>query len=406
MKKKIVLIATLDTKGKESLYLKNIIEKEHQLISVDMGTGARGSLVYPPEFTNEDVVTAAGSNMDEIRSLGDTGQENKIMDIMTEGTTTICHELYGSGRMDGIISVGGTMGTNLGAKVMRALPFGLPKVMLSTVASGDVRQYVGTKDIVMIPSIADIAGLNRITETTLTYTAGAIMGMVGVDKVKSSDRPVIGITTLGGTTNCALEAKKLLEEKNFEVVIFHANGMGGKAMEEMIEEGIIQGVLDISTNEIVDHMYQGWSDAGPTRLLAAGKKGIPQVIAPGNIDHIIYSSLDKIPAQFKDQYVHIHAPGINVLRTKEKEMVEVAEFMADRIKQAKGKTAIIFPTKGLSILDQVDKEFDDIEANFAWFNTIKGLLNGGMAIREIDVHVTETAFGVAAADMLYEMMQN
>lgn len=177
-------------------------------------------------------------------------------------------------------------------------------------------------------------------------------------------------------------------------------------MEEMIEEGIIQGVLDLSTNEIVDHMYQGWSDAGPDRLLSAGKKGLPQVIAPGNIDHIIYSSLEQIPSQFKDQYVHVHAPGINVLRTKKKEMVEVAKFMADRIKLAKGKTAIIFPTKGLSILDQVDKEFDDIEANFAWLDTIKDLLNSGMPIREVDAHVTETSFGIVAADMLYEMMQN
>ena len=405
MKKQIVLIATLDTKGPECLYMKNIIEKEYTPISIDMGTGARGELVYPPEFPREKVVEAAGSSMDEIASLGKTGQENRIMEIMTEGTIKICHRLYAEGKMDGIISLGGTMGTNLGTKVMRSLPFGLPKVMLSTVASGDVRQYVGTKDIVMLPSIADIAGLNRVTETTLTQAAGTIMGLVAVGKVKSSDRPVIGVTTLGGTTNCALEAKRQLEAKNYEVVIFHANGMGGRAMEEMIEEGIIQGVLDLSTNEIVDHMYQGWSDAGEERMAAAGKNGIPQLIAPGNIDHIIYSSLDQIPVRFKEQYVHVHAPGINVLRTKKNEMIEVAKFMAERIKQAKGKTAIIFPTKGLSVLDQVDKEFDDLEANFAWLDTLKGLINNGTEIREVDVHVTEASFGAVAADMLYEMMQ-
>lgn len=405
MKKHIVLIATMDTKGPECLYIKNIIEKLYPLISIDMGTGARGELVYQPDYTREKVVEAAGSSMDEIDSLGETGQENRIMEIMMEGTIKICHELYTDGKMDGIISLGGTMGTNLGTKVMRSLPFGLPKVMLSTIASGDVREYVGTKDIVMLPSIADIAGLNRITETTLTQAAGAIMGIVAVGKVKASDRPVIGITALGGTTNCALEAKKKLEAKNYEVVIFHANGMGGKAMEEMIDEGLIQGVLDLSTNEIVDHMYQGWSDAGDARLVAAGKKGIPQIIAPGNIDHIIYSSLDKIPVRFKDQYVHVHTPGINVLRTKKNEMIEVAKFMAERIKKATGKTGIIFPTKGLSVLDQVDKEFEDLEANFAWLDTIKGLINNGTEIREVDVHVTEASFGVVAADMLYEMMQ-
>ena len=406
MKKHIVLAATLDTKGAESLYVKNLIEKKsHRVISIDMGTGARGELVFPPDYSREDVVKVVGITMDEIIALGKVGQEEKIMDIMAEGTTRICQQLYESGKMDGIISFGGTMGTNMGTKVMRALPFGLPKVMLSTLASGDVRQYVGTKDIVMLPSIADIAGLNRITETTLTQAAGAIMGMVAAGKTKASKRPLIGITTLGGTTNCALQAKKQLEAKGYEVVIFHSNGMGGRAMEEMVQQGFIQAVFDLSTNEIVDHMYRGWSDAGPTRLVEAGKKGIPQLIAPGNIDHIIYSSPDKIPERFKHQYVHVHGPGINVLRTKKNEMIEVARFMAEKINQATGKTAVIFPRKGLSVLDLVNKEFDDLDANFAWLDTMRQYLKPGVEIKEVDVHVTEAVFGDVGAEMLYKMMQ-
>lgn len=406
MKKHIVLAATLDTKGAESLYVKNLIEKKsHRVISIDMGTGARGELVFPPDYSREDVVKVVGITMDEIIALGKVGQEEKIMDIMAEGTTRICQQLYESGKMDGIISFGGTMGTNMGTKVMRALPFGLPKVMLSTLASGDVRQYVGTKDIVMLPSIADIAGLNRITETTLTQAAGAIMGMVAAGKTKASKRPLIGITTLGGTTNCALQAKKQLEAKGYEVVIFHSNGMGGRAMEEMVQQGFIQAVFDLSTNEIVDRMYQGWSDAGPTRLVEAGKKGIPQLIAPGNIDHIIYSSPDKIPERFKHQYVHVHGPGINVLRTKKNEMIEVARFMAEKINQATGKTAVIFPRKGLSVLDLVNKEFDDLDANFAWLDTMRQYLKPGVEIKEVDVHVTEAVFGDVGAEMLYKMMQ-
>ena len=403
--KNIVIIATLDTKGEESLYVKKLIEKMgYRAISIDMGTGVRGELVYPPEYPREEVLKAAGSSMDEIVSLGNIGREEKIMDIMAEGTTRICRDLYASGKMDGIISFGGTMGTNLGTKVMRALPFGLPKVMLSTLSSGDVRQYVGTKDIVMLPSIADIAGLNRITETTLTQAAGAIAGMVTAGKVKASDRPLIGITTLGGTTMCALQAKKQLEANGYEVVIFHANGMGGRAMEEMIEQGLIQAVFDLSTNEIVDHMYNGWGDAGPTRLVAAGEKGIPQLIAPGNIDHIIYSSPESIPERFKHQYVHVHSLGIHVLRTKKNEMIEVAKFMAERINNAKGKIAVIFPRKGLSVLDLVDKEFDDTEANFTWLNTMKKHLKPEVEVREMDVHVTEAVFGDMGAEMLYEMM--
>ncbi len=406
MKKNIVLVATLDTKGSECLYLKKLIEKKgRKVISIDMGTGARGELLYPPEYPREQVVKAVGSSMEEIDSLGKTGQENRIIDIMSEGTIKICQELYDSGNIHGVISLGGTMGTSLGTRVMRALPFGLPKVMLSTLASGDVRRYVGTKDIVMLPSIADIAGLNRITETILTQAAGTVVGMVSMDKVKGSKRPLIGITTLGGTTACALQAKKQLESKGYEVVIFHATGMGGRAMEEMIEQDLIQAVFDLSPNEVVDHIYQGWGDAGPMRLVEAGKKGIPLLLAPGNIDHIMYSSLENIPERFKHQYVHVHGPGINVLRTKKNEMIEVAKFMAEKMNNATGKVAIIFPRKGLSVLDRVDKEFDDLEANYAWLDTMKQYLKPGIEVREVDVHVTDTSFGDVGAEMLYKMME-
>lgn len=406
MKKNIVLVATLDTKGPESLYVKKLIEKKgHTVISIDMGTGARGELLYPPEYPREEVVKAVGSSMEEIDSLGKTGQENRIIDIMAEGTIRICNELYDLGKMQGIISLGGVMGTSLGTRVMRAFPFGLPKVMLSTLASGDVRRYVGTKDIVMLPSIADIAGLNRITETILTQAAGTVVGMVSMDKVKGSKRPLIGITTLGGTTACALQAKKQLESKGYEVVIFHATGMGGRAMEEMIEQDLIQAVFDLSPNEVVDHIFQGWGDAGPMRLVEAGKKGIPLLLAPGNIDHIMYSSLESIPERFKHQYVHVHGPGINVLRTKKNEMIEVAKFMADKLNNATGKVAVIFPRKGLSVLDKVDKEFDDIEANYAWLDTMKQCLKPGIEVREVDAHAIDISFGDVGAEMLYKMME-
>jgi uncharacterized protein (UPF0261 family) len=406
MKKNIALIGTLDTKGEESLYIKNLLEKNnYRVITIDMGTGARGKLVFPPDYSREEVAKAGGSNMKEILSLGETGQENRIMDIMSEGTIRICQRLYESGKLAGIISLGGTMGTNMGTKVMRTLPFGVPKVMLSTIASGDTRPYIGTKDIVLIPSIADIAGLNRITETTLTLAAGAVMGMAAAGKVKASKKPLIGITTLGGTTNCALQVKKQLEGKGYEAVIFHANGSGGRAMEEMIEQGLIQGVFDLSTNEVVDHLYQGWCDAGPTRLEGAGRKGTPQLIAPGNIDHIVYSSPDKIPERFKHQYIHVHGTGINVLRTKKKEMIEVAKVMAEKLNNAKGKTAVILPLQGLSILDRVEKEFDDPEANFAFFKTLKQNLKPELEVKEVNAHITDSLFGDQAAEMLYKLMK-
>lgn len=406
MGRMIVLIATFDTKEEESLYIKNLIEKnDYRVITIDMGTGVRGKMVYSPDYPREEVTKAAGSSMEEILSLGESSQENRIIDIMSEGTIRICQRLYESGRLDGIVSLGGTMGTNLATRVMRMLPFGVPKVMLSTMASGDTRPYVGTKDIVLIPSIADIVGLNRITEVTLSLAAGAVMGMVAAGKPKASEKALIGITTLGGTTHCALQVKKQLEEKGFEVVIFHAIGSGGRAMEEMIDQGLIQGVFDLSPNEVVDHLYQGFGDAGPTRMEEAGRKGIPQLIAPGNIDHIMYTSPEKIPERFRGQYIHVHGLGINVLRTQENQMIEVAKVMAEKLNNAKGKTAVILPLNGLSVLDGAGKEFDDPRANSAFFKTLKQCLKPEVQVKEVSAHITDSLFAEEAAEMLCKLME-
>jgi len=406
IEKTIVLVGTFDTKGKESLYLKNLIEKNgYQVITIDMGTGAGGKLVFSPDYPREEVIKAAESNMEEILSLGERGEENRIMGIMANGATEICQQLYQAGRLDGIISLGGTMGTNLGTKVMRTLPFGVPKVMLSTVASGDTSPFISTKDIVMVPSIADIAGLNRITQVTLTEAAGAVMGMVAVGRLKSREKRVIGITTLGGTTCTAVQVKNRLEERGYEVVIFHTSGGGGRAMENLIEQDLIQGVFDLSTNEVVDHIYGGWTDAGATRLEAAGKKGIPQLIAPGNIDHIIYSSPDKIPKRFKHQRYHLHGPSIYVLRTKKNEIVEVAKVMAEKLNKARGPTAVILPLKGLSISDKLVKEFYDPEANLTFFDILSKNLKPEIETKEVNAHITDSLFAEEAAEMLYKLMK-
>jgi uncharacterized protein (UPF0261 family) len=407
MKKTIVLVVTLDTKGEESRYVKGLIERGgYNVIVIDVGTGARGSLLFSPDIPRERVAGAAGVTMEEILALGKKGKEMKIMEIMASGAVKIVQELQHAGKLHGIISIGGTMGTGLGTMIMKALPFGIPKVMLSTVASGDTRPYIGTSDITMIPSVADIAGLNRITETSLTQAAGAVMGMAAMGEIKPSQRPLISITTLGGTTACALHVKRLLEEKGYEVAIFHAgSGIGGRAMEEMIEQGLISAVFDLSTNEVVDHIYGGLTDAGPSRLEAAGGKGIPQLVAPGNTDHIIYASPDKIPERFRHQKVHVHGPTIHVLRTKKKEMMEVGKVMADKLNKAIGPVAVIFPKKGLSILDITDREiFDDPEANLALLEVLRENLKPEIKIVELDVHITDERFAEAAATLLYGLM--
>lgn len=407
MKKTIALVVTLDTKGEESRYVKELIEGGgYKVIVIDVGTGARGSLLFPPDVPREEVAQAAGVTMSDILALGRRGQEFKIAELMASGAARIVNELHSSGKLDGIISIGGSMGTNLGTTIMKALPFGVPKVMLSTVASGNTSPYIGTKDITMIPSIADIAGLNRITETSLTRAAGAVMGMVATGEVKLSPRPLIGVTTLGGTTACALRVKAFLEQRGYEVAVFHAIGTGGQAMEEMIEQGLISAVFDLSTNEVVDNLYGGFTDAGPSRLEAAGKKGIPQVVAPGNVDHIMYTSAQLIPDRFRHQKVHVHAPTIHVLRTKKTEIIEVGKVMADKLNKATGPTAVIFPKKGLSVLDITDKEiFDDPEANLALLKVLKENLKPGIKMLELDVHITDERFAQEAATLLYRLMQ-
>jgi uncharacterized protein (UPF0261 family) len=408
MKKTIALVVTLDTKGEESRYVKDLIEQGgYKVIVIDVGTGARGSLLFHPDIPRERVAEAAGVTMEEILALGKKGKEMKIMELMASGGANIVKGLHASGELDGMISIGGTMGTHLGTTIMRALPFGVPKVMLSTVASGDTRPYIGTADITMIPSVADIAGLNRITETSLSQAAAAVMGMAAIGEVKPSDRPLIGITTLGGTTACALYVKRFMEEKGYEVAIFHSgSGIGGRAMEEMIEQGLISAVFDLSTNEVVDNLYGGFTDVGPSRLEAAGKKGIPQVVAPGNVDHIMYTSADLIPDRFKHQKVHVHGPRIHVLRTKKKEIMEVGKAMADKLNKAVGPTVVIFPKKGLSILDITDPEiFKDPESDLALLEVWKQDLKPEIEILELDVHITDERFAEEAAGLLYRLMQ-
>ncbi|MDH5363739.1 MAG: Tm-1-like ATP-binding domain-containing protein [Dehalococcoidia bacterium] len=402
--KVIVLVGTFDTKGQEYLYVKELITKAgYAVVTIDVGTGARGKLVFTADYSREEVVKVAKSSMPEVIALGNEGKEVEIMEIMASGAAKICQQLYQSGKLDGIISLGGHMGTDIATSIMRSLPFGVPKVMLSTVASGNTRPFVGTRDIVMMPSVADIVGLNRITETVLAQAAGAIMGMVSIEKPSREERPLVGMTVLGGTMVCALRVKKELEERGYEVVVFHGNGIGGKTMEEFIKQGVITSVFDLVPDEVVGHMYQAWNDAGPTRLETAGLKGIPQLIAPGHLNQIIYDSADKIPERFRKHYVHRHGPSIYTLRAQKKEMVEIGEVVATKLNKAVGPTAVIVPLKGLTIIDPIDKGFVDREADSALFETLKRNLKPEIEVTEVDAHINDEVFAKEATKMFLSL---
>jgi len=405
-KKTIVIAATFDTKGPECLYVKELILKNgnFDVLTVDLGTGVRGQLVFTPDYPKEAVVKAAGSSMQEILDLGKVGKEIKIIEIMTKGAIQICNDLYKAGKMDGICSLGGTMGTALGCNIMKAMPFGVAKVMMSTVASGFTKPFVGTANIVMVPSIADIIGLNAITEQELTYTAGAVMGMAATDKVKPATKPLVGVTTLGGTQKAVEQVRPILEAKGYQFIVFHANGVGGKSMEELVEQGIISAVFDLSPCEVVDHMYHGFGDAGPTRLEIVGQVGVPQLVSVGNLDHIVFDSADKILPELRQHYVHRHGPSIFTLRTQKKDMEAIGHVVVEKLNKSTGPTAVIIPTRGISVLDQVDKLFVDNEANQVLFDILKKDLKKEIEVKVLDCHINDMMFAEEAGRMLSKLI--
>jgi uncharacterized protein (UPF0261 family) len=404
-KKTIVIAATFDTKGPECLFVKElIVKKGFNVTTVDVGTGVRGQLVFTPDYPKEAVVKAAGSSMQEILDLGKIGKEIKIIEIMTAGAIKICQDLYKAGKLDGIVSLGGTMGTALGTNIMKSLPFSVAKVMMSTVASGFTKPFVGTSNIVMVPSVADIIGLNAITEQELAFTAGAVMGMAATDKVKPPTRPLVGVTTLGGTQKAVEQVRPMLEAKGYQFIVFHANGVGGKSMEELVEQGMISAVFDLSPCEVVDTMYHGFGDAGPTRLEIVGQVGVPQLVSVGNLDHIVFDSADKILPELKTHYVHRHGPSIFTLRTQKKDMEAIGHVVVEKLNKSIGPTAVIIPLKGISVLDQVDKLFVDLEANYALFDVLKKGLKKEIEVKEIDCHINDMAFAEEAARMLSRLI--
>ncbi|RJX24546.1 MAG: UPF0261 family protein [Dethiobacter sp.] len=403
MKKTIVLIASMDTKSEESKFVKDLLEdKGFKVVTVDLGTGLRGRPIFASDYPAEEVAGAAGTTIAEVLAMGKgTQDDTAFMGRMIEGASIIVSRLYGEDKLHGILSLGGTAGTHMATAVMRSLPFGIPKVMVSTAASGDVRNWVGTKDIVMIPSIADIVGLNWITKGSLRKAAGAVGGMVLAEEEPRSEKPLIAITTLGGTTVTAMRFKKRLEEKGFEVVVFHAIGIGGKTMEELISEGRIQGVFDMSTNEVIDHLYGGMTDGGPNRLEMAGKMGLPYLVAPGNLDHLIYNSKERIPEQFRDRKVFSHGTSIHIIRSRKTEMEKLGNTIAEKLNRAKGPTSVIFPLRGFSFANiHVDREeFDDPESDYLLLDTLKKNLRSNIKVIECDLHINDEEFAYQAAEI-------
>lgn len=399
--KTVAVLGTFDTKGKELKFIKECIE-EHGLKTLCINTGVFEPVVEP-DISSAEVAAAVGADINAIVEKRDRATATEVL---AKGTEKLIPQLYAEGKFDGIISIGGSGGTSLATPAMRQLPLGVPKVMVSTMASGDVSPYVGTSDIVMIPSVVDAEGLNDISKVIFSNAANAVVGMVQNRKeIESDGKPLLAATMFGVTTPCVKAAEDYLHEQGYDVLVFHATGTGGKCMEALINQGFIKGVLDLTTTEWCDEVVGGVLNAGPDRLTAAGKNGIPQVVSVGALDMVNFGPMDTVPAQFKDRNLYKHNPTVTLMRTTADELKSIGHEIATRLTDATGKTTLMLPLKGVSMIDVDGQPFYDAEADKVLFDTLRTELEGSnVEIVELDTDINDKEFAVAAAKKLISLL--
>jgi len=402
MGKTVAIIGTLDTKSEEFGYLRSCIE------SAGLGTllidcGVLEPTQLTPDVPRQEVAAAAGVLIEDLVAAHDRGA---AITAMTSGAVAVIQRLFREGRIAGLISLGGSAGTTIGTGAMRSLPAGLPKVMVSTLASGDVRPFVGTKDILMMYPIVDIAGLNRFSRRVLSNAAAAIAGMVSNEWAEPAGaKPLVAATMFGVTTPCVTAARKVLEQSGCEVLVFHATGTGGMAMEELISDGYIAGVLDITTTELADELAGGVLSAGPHRLEAAGKRGIPQVVCPGAIDMVNFGPLESVPERYRGRRLHVHNANVTLMRTTPEECTELGRITAQKLSRAMGQVVFLMPLRGVSAIDAEGLPFWWPDADRAYLDALKSALDPRIRLMEVDAHINEESFSTAAASALLELME-
>lgn len=404
----VYLLGTLDTKGTEIAFVRDLLTEYGVAVRI-IDAGCLGEPTIQADVPREVVFHAAGTSLAELRQRGDRGQ---AVTQAAQGAANIVANLYGEGELDGLLALGGSAGTTIGTTAMRTLPLGVPKLMVSTLASGQTRHYVGGKDILMLNAVADIAGLNRISRTVLGEAARAMAGMVRLRKSEErqagkpalhSERPLVAATMFGVTTPCVNHARRILEDAGYEVLVFHATGNGGEAMEGLIADGLIAGVLDITTTELADELVGGVLSAGPTRLTAAGKRGIPQVISVGALDMVNFGPPATVPDKFRERKFYQHNPTVTLMRTTVDENRQLGEEIACKAAAATGPTAILLPLNGVSAIDCEGKPFDDPQARQALYDAIRAH-HGNVPLIELDYHINDPAFAETAARTLLEFM--
>jgi uncharacterized protein (UPF0261 family) len=402
MNKVVALLGTLDSKGAEYAYLKERIEAQGAQTFV-INAGVLGEPPFRPDISAAEVAKAGGGDLTDLIERKDRGE---AVAVMAKGAAAIVTRLQQEGRIDGIIAMGGGGGTSIAAAAMQALPVGFPKLLVSTLASGDIRPFVGVKDVTVMPAVVDISGINRLSSQILANAAGAIAGMVRIKKPQAaSDKPIIAATMFGVTTPCVTKAREILEQAGYEVLVFHATGTGGRTMEELIRAGFVAGVLDITTTELADELAGGVLSAGPDRLEAAGEIGIPQIVSVGALDMVNFGAPGTVPAKYAVRLFYRHNPLVTLMRTTPEENAALGATIARKLNAAKGPTVLMIPTKGVSLIDVEGKPFHDERADAALFAALKSNLAPHVRLVELDTDINDEAFAIRAVDLLVEQLK-
>jgi uncharacterized protein (UPF0261 family) len=397
----IAILGTMDTKGVEHGFVADVIrQRGHQTLIIDVGT--LGDPQIKPDITRNEIAAAAGVDLPALVAKRDRGE---AVAAMSRGAPIVLSKFVSEGRIQGVISLGGGGGTAIGTAAMRALPIGFPKLMVSTLASGNTSQYVGVKDIVMFPSIVDVAGLNRISREILTRAAGAICGMVEAKPAAGEVKPVIVASQFGNTTACVDHARKILEAAGYEVLVFHATGVGGRTMESLIETGMVAGVLDITTTEWADELVGGILNAGPTRLEAAARHGVPAVVSTGCLDMVNFGPPETVPQKFVGRKFYQHNPQVTLMRTTADECAKLGSILAEKVNLSTGPVTVFLPLKGGSVISAPTGPFHDATADAALYSALKSKLRSGIKLIEMDCTVNDPKFAEACAQTLLELLK-
>ena len=398
----VVLLGTLDTKGDEYAYLRSLLSG-HGVETILIDAGVLGEPRAVADVTREEVAQAAGT---DVRALVDAGDRGAAVETMARGAARIVIELHGAGRLDGILALGGSGGTAVATEAMRALPVGVPKLMVSTMASGDTRPYVGATDVTMTYSVVDISGINAVSARILANAAAAMAGMATADpSTVEGGKPLVGATMFGVTTPCVTAARERLEELGYEVLVFHATGTGGQSMEALMRSGFITASLDATTTELADDLVGGVLSAGPDRLEAAGELGIPQVVSLGALDMVNFGPVETVPVEFRDRLLYKHNPTVTLMRTTAEESAELGRRIGRKLSSATGPVTLFIPLRGVSLIDVEGQVFFDPEADRALFDALRDTLDPGVDVRELDTDVNDPAFAHAMVDTLHQHYQ-